>query len=531
MNRLQKLDASLVKSAIVEKVDGRWVLWTKDKSRRLGTHNTAREAYAQEYAIEKSQEREAKKASADAVDEPSFIARLLQREGGDRKVTVDSGGVTKGGIAASGGVFTPKQIRNLQPAQINQFWHDKLQLSAPIVNPGVREILFDMEANMGPRAWMAAREQANAMLPKEQQLRVRPSAFDPEAAARVNGLDQDTYAANLMNAFKLHHQGLVRKNPGVYKKYEGPWKDRRKMLWDSPAVTPLHKVTGPPVPQQPAPQMPQQPAPVKTKLPAPPAGYQVVKSGSAKLDAVGDSDGVVEAEVCKCEGPCTCTLKRTVTKKAETEDPTHNKSEAPPASSVPTVPDGGNKINSAYDLKSRIAPLSDAAASGNKALTIGPAPFKQSSLWFGNEKLNLDFSPKTTSGSDAGFLQRYLFANGTRFGQNKGLLPMTASNATIGLQMIGAPLLNQLALPMAGATLDKALGRPGTWRQNFARYLPTADMDKNIGYFTKGWTSAFGAPYQTSGSVGDIAYDATRPLAPVVLDTKEQLYKMLGIGQ
>lgn len=525
MNRSQKLEASLVKSAIVEKVDGKWVLWTKDKSRRLGTHATAREAYAQEYAIEKSQEREAKKASADTVDEPGFIARLIQREGGDRKVTVDSGGVTKGGV------FTPKQIRNLQPAQINQFWHNKLQKIAPVQNPGVREILFDMEANMGPRAWTAAREQANAMLPKDQQLRVLPSVFDPEAAARVNALDQDTYAANLMNAFKAHHQRLISNKPQRYKKYEGPWNDRRKMLWDSPAVTPLRKVTGPPVPQQPAPQMPQQPAPVKTTLPAPPAGYQVVKSGSAKLDAVGDSDGVVEAEVCKCEGPCTCTLKRTVTKKAETEDPTHNKSEAPPASSVPTVPDGGNKINSAYDLKSRYTPLSDAAASGNKALTVGPAPFKQSSMWFGNEKLNLDFSPKTTSGSDAGFLRRYLFANGSRFGQNPGIVPIAAQNASLGVQMLGAPLLNLLALPAAGATLDKTLGRPGTWRQNYARYLPSADAEKNMEYFTKGWTSAFGEPYKTEGSAGDIAYDAAKGFAPVVLDTKEQLYKMLGIGQ
>ena len=47
----------LYKQAIVEKVDGKWVLWTRDKSRRLGTHDTAHEAYAQEAAIQHSQER------------------------------------------------------------------------------------------------------------------------------------------------------------------------------------------------------------------------------------------------------------------------------------------------------------------------------------------------------------------------------------------------------------------------------------------------------------------------------------------
>lgn len=57
----------LSKQAIVEKVDGKWVLWTKDKSRRLGTHDTAREAYAQEYAIEKSQEREKSAGQLDQV--------------------------------------------------------------------------------------------------------------------------------------------------------------------------------------------------------------------------------------------------------------------------------------------------------------------------------------------------------------------------------------------------------------------------------------------------------------------------------
>ena len=51
------LQAALTKSAIVKKHGDKWVLWTKDGKRRLGTHDSAREAYAQEYAIQKSEER------------------------------------------------------------------------------------------------------------------------------------------------------------------------------------------------------------------------------------------------------------------------------------------------------------------------------------------------------------------------------------------------------------------------------------------------------------------------------------------
>lgn len=45
------------KEAVVKKEGDKWKLYTKDGERVLGTHDTAEEAYAQEYAIEKSQER------------------------------------------------------------------------------------------------------------------------------------------------------------------------------------------------------------------------------------------------------------------------------------------------------------------------------------------------------------------------------------------------------------------------------------------------------------------------------------------
>lgn len=58
----------LTKEAIVKKVDGKWLLYTKDMSRVLGTHDSAQDAYKQEYAIQKSQE--AKKKAA-VVTEPA----------------------------------------------------------------------------------------------------------------------------------------------------------------------------------------------------------------------------------------------------------------------------------------------------------------------------------------------------------------------------------------------------------------------------------------------------------------------------
>ncbi len=66
---------AIYKQAIVEKVGDKWVLWTKDKSRRLGTHDTAQEAYKQEYAIQKSQEKAASRSIADR------LTRLYERRG------------------------------------------------------------------------------------------------------------------------------------------------------------------------------------------------------------------------------------------------------------------------------------------------------------------------------------------------------------------------------------------------------------------------------------------------------------------
>lgn len=52
---------ALEKSAVVKQdpETGKWILWTKDGKRKLGTHKTAEDAYKQEYAIQKSMEKTA----------------------------------------------------------------------------------------------------------------------------------------------------------------------------------------------------------------------------------------------------------------------------------------------------------------------------------------------------------------------------------------------------------------------------------------------------------------------------------------
>lgn len=57
----------MTKESVVKKRGDKWVLLTKDESRALGTHDSAEEAYAQEYAIQKSEERR-KKAAAPEWD-------------------------------------------------------------------------------------------------------------------------------------------------------------------------------------------------------------------------------------------------------------------------------------------------------------------------------------------------------------------------------------------------------------------------------------------------------------------------------
>jgi hypothetical protein len=72
----------LVKAAFVKQDadTGKWILWTKDKKRKLGTHDTPEEAYAQEYAIQKSQER-SKSAAEECKPYDQRLRNLRLRRG------------------------------------------------------------------------------------------------------------------------------------------------------------------------------------------------------------------------------------------------------------------------------------------------------------------------------------------------------------------------------------------------------------------------------------------------------------------
>lgn len=80
MQRVIAEDAGVEKSAVVKQRGDKWVLLTRDGKRVLGTHDTAQEAYAQEYAIEKSKERQAETEKAAAAD-PLQMWKVLSRAG------------------------------------------------------------------------------------------------------------------------------------------------------------------------------------------------------------------------------------------------------------------------------------------------------------------------------------------------------------------------------------------------------------------------------------------------------------------
>lgn len=200
---------------------------------------------------------------------PEELQRLMQREGGYDKVITDSGGVTKGGIAQSSGHFTADQIRNLTPQQIDDYWRKQYERFNRLQNPGVRELMFDMHANAGPGYASSILQKAvNGMLPKGQpRLKVDYNAGYGTFEA-ANGLMQDELAERLLKGYRQHHEQLVKDNPAKYGPNAAGWANRRKALWSSPGITPLHRVTGPPAPQVPT-------APVKVKG-TPPPGSQIV---------------------------------------------------------------------------------------------------------------------------------------------------------------------------------------------------------------------------------------------------------------
>lgn len=188
---------------------------------------------------------------ASAFDDPQLSADMVQRmirlEGGTKKITRDTGGVTKGGIAETNGRYTAAQIRALTPQQISQHWGEELNTIAPIQNPGTREMLFHLRANMGaPRADRMLQEETNRLLPKGQRI-TTDRRLGPGTFAAANAVPQARLSEALQKRWQGQHQMLAAKSE-EHRAYASGWKARREAVSASPHMNWLHPVKVKPSP-------------------------------------------------------------------------------------------------------------------------------------------------------------------------------------------------------------------------------------------------------------------------------------------
>jgi len=90
----------MLKKAIIKKVDGKYILYTKDGKKKLGTHDTRQKAIKQEYAIQKSKEREVKSAflifSSNGEEKAAAIVEIAdddnkRRRGLSKRANIEAG--------------------------------------------------------------------------------------------------------------------------------------------------------------------------------------------------------------------------------------------------------------------------------------------------------------------------------------------------------------------------------------------------------------------------------------------------------
>jgi lysozyme family protein len=163
--------------------------------------------------------------------------RMVVREGGYDKVTKDSGGVTRGGIAQSRGTHTAEQIRNLRPEDINAIWmSDWAKSGLRFPNPGTGEAFYDMYGNMGgPRATRLLQQQLNAMKAKGTPLPV-DGRFGPMTQTALQSAPSPQLTRRLLAAQTAHHQKLIADQPKKYQRYAAGWADRRNQVRNLPSV-------------------------------------------------------------------------------------------------------------------------------------------------------------------------------------------------------------------------------------------------------------------------------------------------------
>lgn len=177
------------------------------------------------------------KQAADPFD--GIFARALEREGGHSRVTFDSGGVTKGGIAETSG-RSAAEIRALTPEQIRSIYRQTWDTTgAQFPNAGAGEIYFDHALNAGaPKATKVLQATLNRLRAQRPPLPVT-GHFGPQTRAAVGEVDPAALAARLHEAGIAQRADLVARNPAKYQRYDAGWKNRATALGKSPLVAPL----------------------------------------------------------------------------------------------------------------------------------------------------------------------------------------------------------------------------------------------------------------------------------------------------
>lgn len=187
-------------------------------------------------------------------DVRQIIDRMLEREGGTDRVTRDSGGVTRGGIAESRGTHTADQIRNLTDYDIRGIWRkDWDEGGAHFPDRGAGEAFFDIHGNAGkPRATRWLQEAINQVRPSPYEPLPTTGHFGPMTREALTTVDQAALTRALLQRQKEHHNHLTTANPEKYQRYADGWGSRRQQLRSSPLINPLldpDKRVAPVVPQ------------------------------------------------------------------------------------------------------------------------------------------------------------------------------------------------------------------------------------------------------------------------------------------
>lgn len=166
------------------------------------------------------------------------LNRVIAREGQigvTRNLASDTrGGATQAGISQSyfgknpDGSWkkSPAQIAALSPAQIRSIYADIYRVPNQFQDPRVREVMFDMTTNVGPRANKMLQATIN-QLDRSPAARLKEDGLIGDATLNAaKSLDQGRLANGLLDRYSAHHQNLVKSKPKLYGNNKNGWANR-----------------------------------------------------------------------------------------------------------------------------------------------------------------------------------------------------------------------------------------------------------------------------------------------------------------